>query len=464
MSHQPFPRIFVSAVRKSSGKTMFTLGLSAALTEQGKSVRVYKKGPDYIDPMWHGVASTRESYNLDPFLMGDEACKEAFQRRSAEVDFSIIEGNLGLHDGLDLDGRYSSAALSKLLRAPVVLVVDSTGMNRNVAAIVHGLQTFDSEVDVRGVVLNNLRSDRQKQKQVAAIERYCGIPVVGALPLMDRTAVEERHLGLVTDREVEDARAVVERLRTLVTDNVDLDAIVSIASAAPELAVVRGLAPPRKEARVTIAIARDPAFCFYYADNLDALEGAGAHLVSFNALQDSRLPPADALYLGGGFPESFLHELELNRSLREDIRTKVDAGLPTYAECGGMMYLTRSISRHGVTSEMVGALPADVQFHEKPVGYGYVELEPTGAESWLRFETTRCVRGHEFHYSELVNIGAELQYLYALKRGKGTGSDRDGILYKNVVASYTHLHASSLPEWASSFVQRAAEYRDHATT
>ena len=490
MTPMAHPRLLISAARKSSGKTLLTLGLTCALRARGLSVRLYKKGPDYIDPMWQKAASGLDSYNLDAYLMGHAACRESFLRHSQGMDLSLIEGNMGLHDSIDPEGEFSSAALARHLGAPVLLVMDSAGMNRNIAALVQGLQHFDPQVTIGGVVLNNVRGPRQEDKQVRAIETHCGLPVLGSLPVRQSPIILERHLGLITPREEAQAAEILDTLCELVATHVDLERVLSLAATAPALE-----APPESSkvtdassgptrstavsAAVRIGVAMDPAFCFYYPDNLEALRAQGADLVPFNTLSDPALPDAvQALYLGGGFPESFLPELEANAPLRAAIAAQIEAGMPVYAECGGMMYLTRSITREGHTGRMVGVIPADIQFQKRPVGYGYAELAPRGQEGWFRLQ--RDIRAHEFHYSRLVNPHPSLRYFYAVKRGAGMGSPSqgdaptgapvatdtasteavDGIVYKNLLASYAHLHAATVPEWSRDFVAIARSWRN----
>ena len=465
MPSEPYPRLLISAARKSSGKTLLTLGLTGAYREDRLDIRLYKKGPDYIDPLWHRAASGSDSFNLDPYLMEPKTCLDTFLERSRGFDLSLIEGNLGLHDGMDPQGGDSSAALARLLGAPVLLVVDSSGMNRNIAAIVHGMKTFDPEANVAGVVLNRVRSPRQEQKQRAAIEHYSGIPVLGSIPALAAPPIAERHLGLITPNEDGEHTAILAAMGKLVREHVDLAGVRELARQAPPLEAPAEINTentaehttaqparkvPPKTPTVTVGVAHDPAFCFYYRENLEALENEGAQLVFFDSLNDSSLPEVDGLYLGGGFPESFLEALEANRSLRRDIAGRIEGGLPAYAECGGMMYLTRSIIRDGVSREMVGVIPADVQFLEKPAGHGYVELAPSGATSWMKLE--REIRGHEFHYSKLINADPNLTYFYEMKRGAGMGNGQDGIVYKNLLASYAHLHTRTVPEWSRDFV------------
>ncbi len=444
--------LMISAPKKSSGKTTVTLGLTSALTERGNKVRVFKKGPDYIDPMWHKAASGNTCYNIDPFWMNEAKCQKAFFSRSSGMDLCFVEGNHGLHDGLDLKGSNSGAALAKLLKIPVLLVVDGSGANRGVAAVVLGHQMMDEDVQISGVILNNVASPRQAEKQQAAIEHYCGIPVVGALPRSSDTGIKERHLGLVTVHENSDVDRVIKELGKVVLENCDLDKVLSIAH---PLRQPEGLSDlPESVIKtspiVKIGVAYDGAFCFYYPENFSSLEAAGAELLFFNTLNDAKLPDVDGVYIGGGFPESFLPELENNAGIRKDLKQKILEGLPVYAECGGLMYLTRSIERHGIKKEMVGAIPADVLFQEKPVGKGYSELNVRPTNDWLN--CTDVIKGHEFHYSSLINIDRELDYKFDIVRGTGIDGKRDGILYRNILASYTHIHAEVVTGWAESFV------------
>lgn len=446
--------LFISAPRKSSGKTTLTLGLTAALMQQDLKLRVFKKGPDYIDPMWHASVTGLPCYNIDPFWMSPEKCQQIFSTYAREVDLSLVEGNHGLHDGLDLKGTNSGAYLAKLLKLPVVLVMDSSGMNRGVAAIVLGHQQLDPDVNIAGVVLNHVGTARQRDKQVAAIEYYCGIPVLGALPKTTNIQIKERHLGLTTIHETELVNEVVAAAAGAVRDNCDLDRIRELAGniCLPE-------APPTPapvaSARVRIGVARDKAFCFYYQQNFNALRQAGAELVFFDTLRDTSLPVVDGLYIGGGFPESFLQELEANRPIRVELKRAIDSGMPVYAECGGLMYLTRSITREGETRQMVGALPADVEFQKKPIGKGYIEIRTTPGKSW--FQCDRLIKGHEFHYSRLVNLGSEIEYNFRMERGVGVDETNDGIVYRNLIASYSHIHSDVVPEWAEQFVDFALQ-------
>lgn len=446
--------LLVSAAWRSSGKTTIATGLIAGLAARGLAVQPFKKGPDYIDPQWLGLAAGRSCRNLDLHLQGDAEVAEHWGRHASACDVAIVEGNLGLHDGLDLEGSDSNAALARRLGVPVVLVLDARGMSRGAAALLHGLATFDPALRIAGVILNRVAGTRHESKLRAAIERYTRLPVLGALGEDPRLGVVERHLGLVPAGEVADARQRIEAMRDAVCAHVDLDTILAIAAtAAPVAPAARPAAAPGPALR--IAIARDRAFGFYYADDIDAFRDAGATLVDVDTLRDARLPDVDGLFIGGGFPEVLGAELSANRGFRESVREAIEAGLPVYAECGGLMYLARSLSWRGHTWEMVGALPADVVMHAKPVGKGYVRLAETGDHPWGAGEG-KTVRAHEFHYSTLSGADPGLRYAYRVERGEGTDGRRDGIVHRNVLASYAHQRCAGGNDWVRRFLRHVA--------
>ena len=449
------PRLMVSAAHKSSGKTTITIGLCAALRARGLVVQPFKKGPDYIDPLWLSAASGRACRNLDPWLSDAAELAGCLVRNAAGADIAIVEGNKGLYDGLALDGSNSNAALAKTLSLPVVLVIDARGMTRGIAPLILGYQAFDREVTIAGIVLNNLGGTRHESKLRQVIEHYTEVPVLGAVQFEPRLAIPERHLGLKPSNETDDAVRQIAAIGQIVASSVDLDAVVRVAAAAPRLAAPVTLAPaaPMPPDPVRIGIVRDRAFGFYYADDLDALAAAGALLVPIDALHDPKLPPIDGLFIGGGFPEMLAGELEANQPLQRALKAAIDAGLPAYAECGGLMYLARSLVVGGHSYRMVGAIPGDVVMHDRPVGRGYVELERTQLFPWPAVgDSPSRVRAHEFHYSSLENLPADTRYAYAVRRGHGVDGRHDGIVAGNVLASYAHLRSTGRNDWAVRFV------------
>ena len=453
-------RLLISAAHKSSGKTTVSIGLCSAFRARGTRVQPFKKGPDYIDPMWLSVASGRPCRNLDFFMMGQDEIIAEFQRHSEGADVSLIEGNKGLYDGLNLDGSNSNAALARLLHAPVVLVIDARGMTRGIAPLILGYQAFDRNINIAGVILNNLGGARHESKLRAVIEHYTDVPVIGAVHHDKRLEIVERHLGLMPSNEIEAATRRVNEIGEIIGAQVDLDKLLVIASSAPSLPKLMNqnveMATPPSRAKVRIAWAKDKAFGFYYADDLDALRAAGAELVPLDTLHDPHLPDVDGLFIGGGFPELFMAELEANATLRAEIGSAIENGLPVYAECGGLMYLSRSLTWHGETRSMVGVIPGDVVMHEKPVGRGYIRLNETGECPWPSSSDAlpaEEVRGHEFHYSSLDNLDtSKLKYAYEVKRGHGIDGTHDGIVYKNMLASYAHLRSLGTYNWADRFV------------
>jgi cobyrinic acid a,c-diamide synthase len=443
-------RLLVSAAHKSSGKTTLSIGLCAALSQRGLSVRPFKKGPDYIDPMWLARASGQLCHNLDFYLMGRDEVTDVFEQQAAGADVALVEGNKGLYDGLDLDGSNSNAALAKLLDIPVVLVIDARGMTRGVAPLILGYQAFDRDIRIAGVILNQLGGSRHEGKLRAVIEHYTDVPVLGAVQRDADMQILERHLGLIPSNEAAEVDRQIARIASRVAAQVDLDRLLALTRQATPATRVEFAVPV--PARFRIGVARDAAFGFYYEDDLQALKDAGAELVPLNTLDDAHLPPLDGLVIGGGFPESFMAELEANTSLRQDIRQAIEAGLPTYAECGGLMYLSRSLSWKGETRRMVGIVPGDTVMHDRPVGRGYVRLAETGAGPWAGEAPAEDIRAHEFHYSSLENLPDDLIYAYEVLRGHGIDGQHDGIVYRNLLASYTHLRSTRRFSWVSRFM------------
>ena len=439
-------RIFISAAHKSSGKTTISIGLCAALNQQNVRVQPFKKGPDYIDPMWLGLAAERPCHNLDFYTMGHDEIVETFSQYAHSADLSLIEGNKGLYDGLDLDGSNSNAALSKLLHAPVILVIDARGMTRGIAPLILGYQQFDQDVQIAGVILNQLGGRRHEQKLRAVIEHY-------TVQHNRQLEIIERHLGLMPSNESDTARDKIAQLGQVIAEQVDLAHITRIANAAAPLAARSESDIGQRTPDVRIGIARDAAFGFYYPDDLEAFERAGAALVYFNCLTDTQLPQVDGLFFGGGFPETQMQKLEQNQNMRTSIQQAIENGLPCYAECGGLMYLARSISWQGQQHKMVGVIPGDVVMHDRPQGRGYIRLQITPNAPWpVNEDPGQVICGHEFHYSAVENLPADLVYAFNVTRGTGINGQQDGIVYKNLLANYAHLRHTRQSPWVSGFV------------
>jgi cobyrinic acid a,c-diamide synthase len=460
--------LLISAAHKSSGKTIVTAGLCAALRARGLAVQPFKKGPDYIDPMWLSLAAGRACRNLDFNTQSQAEMLADFARHAAAADIALIEGNKGLFDGVDLEGSDSNAALAVLLGAPVVLVVDVRGMTRGVAPLLRGYMDFQPSPRIVGVILNKVGGARHEEKLRAVIERFTALPVLGAIHRHAELEIPEHHLGLVPSVEYNNAGERIAAFAELVARRVDLDRLLELAGTAapPPMTPRRRPAPmalrrqPERAATgatrtLRLGIARDAAFCFYYTGDLEALEAAGAELVPVDMLNDARLPDIDGLFIGGGFPESHMGALEANAALRAETRTAIEAGLPVYAECGGLMYLARSLTWRGETRAMAGVIPADAVMQERPVGRGYVRLRETDAFPWPAVEGASAsgeMSAHEFHYSSLRNLPEGTTFAYEVLRGHGLDGRHDGIVYKNLLASYVHLRDTEQGAWAKRFV------------
>jgi cobyrinic acid a,c-diamide synthase len=458
--------LFLSAAHKSSGKTTLSIGLCAAFAKRGLAVQPFKKGPDYIDPIWLGMAAGLPCYNLDFYVAGRQETIDDYCYRGQAADLCLIEGNKGLHDGLDLDGGNSNAALAKALGSPVIMVVDARGTMRGIAPLLIGYQVFDKEVNIAGVIANMTGGKRHEAKLRAAVEAYTDIPFLGALENAASIELSERHLGLIPGYEDPASRHKIDAIARLVDDNIDLDHLLRISTQATAVEPATLPLQHKPEYRgLRVGIARDRAFGFYYPGDLEAFRQAGAELVDIDTLRAPQLPDIDALFIGGGFPERHAAALSQNSSLRESIRNAIDAGLPTYAECGGLMYLARSLSWNGANHAMVGVLDAQVVMHERPQGRGYVVLEEDRERHpWpLRPAGGAALQAHEFHYSALQGLGADARYAYRVLRGNGMGQQQDGYVYRNLLASYTHLRNTAANPWVKRFLQFAQQHKSANT-
>ncbi len=452
------PRVLIGAVQGRSGKTTFTLGLLKALTDMGLSVQPFKKGPDYIDPSWATFASGVQCRNLDLFMMGAERVRQSFIQHSVGHDISVVEGAMGLFDGLDVDGSNSSAELAYVIDSPVILVVNCTRLTRSAAALVNGVVGFDRRIGIGGVILNNVARARHQDILTQSIARYCDVPVLGILPKSKEIEIPDRHLGLIPAGEQDMLQNRISLLGDLVKNNVDIQKLLQVArGTAPVEELKESTICIKTEQPVKIGVLRDKAFSFYYPENLEALEQAGAELVAIDSMQDSQLPDIDGMYIGGGFPEMMAQQISENGVLLQQIKERIEQGLPVYAECGGLMFLVKNILYQGQAYPMVGIFDCDVEMKAKPQGIGYTIQRVLPGNPFFTVDTV--IRGHEFHNSQIVNIRQELQYGFATERGKGIVSGFDGLVYKNTLAGYHHLHSDAAPQWAESLVMKARQYK-----
>ncbi len=456
-----FPRVVISATRGGLGKTTLSLGIIAAWRKQGRRVAVFKKGPDFIDAGWLGAAAERPCYNLDLFIMERDSILRSFVEHTAGADAAVIEGNRGLYDGVDEAGTYSTARLAKLLKTPVVLIVDCTKASSTVGAVVLGCRNFDPEVALGGVILNNVSPGRHETVVRKAIEQSSGIPVLGAVPRQKKGEFPERHMGLTPFHEHPEVETAINAAAGVAERYLDLDALWGVACGSPGIDAPATAAPAvrRQETaeQPVIGVIRDTAFQFYYPDNLEALEQQGARLEIINALRDETLPDVDALYIGGGFPETQAAELAANVGFCRSIKNAAEEGLPIYAECGGLIYLGRSLKVDDRVYPMTAVLPAEFTLEKRPQAHGYTVLTAGSASRFL--DSGVIIKGHEFHYSRVTNPDVLQPFAYQVNRGGGIDGKGDGIVFMNVVAAYTHLHALGTPEWAAAMVKKASEYR-----
>lgn len=454
-------RIVIAGLNGGTGKTILSLGVVRALSNAGCAVKPFKKGPDYIDAAWLGLAAGRAATNLDSFFLPPDRIRSLFAHASAGTSISLIEGNRGLFDGRDLEGTCSTAELARVLDAPVVLAMDCTKMTRTAAAVVCGMATFEPGLRLAGVVLNRTANERHRTMLRQCIEHYTDIPVLGALPRLRENPIPERHMGLVSDREFSECVGELDRVASFVGEHVDLDRIEGMARNASPMPPVEPFWPETAGEtghKPLIGYVRDAALWFYYEENLEALRRAGAELVELRLLGGDAWPELDGLYLGGGFPEILAGEIAAASGRMRFLREASESGLPIYAECGGFMVLGESIVVDGVAHPMSGVFPVRTVFHAKPQGLGYVEASVVAPNPFMPVGTS--VRGHEFHYSA-CETGPEASVTHALRLdpGTGMGQGRDGLVKGNTFAAYTHIFAPAVPAWAPSFVQAARAYR-----
>ena len=449
--------IVIAGVRSGVGKTTIATGIMGALARRGWRVRPFKAGPDYIDPTYHALACGAPSRNLDTWLLPHPVASELFHRAAADADIAVVEGVMGIFDGhsaLDEDG--STAELAKLLRAPVILIADAAKVARSVAAEILGYRRFDPNLNIAGVILNGVGSARHLEFCQPQIEASAGIPVVGWLPRRDDLVQPERHLGLIPTVEGTVVSQWYDALIAHIEQTVDLDAILRIAATAgaPDQASSPQIFPADAQpTRTAIAVARDRAFSFYYQDSLDLLAAWGAAIVPFSPLDDAALPDGvGGVYLGGGFPELFAAELSDNAPMLDSIRRAIAAGVPVYAECGGLMYLGRSLSDlDGRQYPMIGAIPVVSSMEGRRLHLGYREVAAAADGPLLRAGQT--VRGHEFHWSVLQHPPDAAGAAYRVVNQQGRP---EGFRAGSVWASYIHIHLGSRPGLAPRFVDTCA--------
>ncbi|MCF8566646.1 cobyrinate a,c-diamide synthase [Alicyclobacillus tolerans] len=458
-------RIVIAGTNSGAGKTTVTLGLMAAFKRRNLQVQGFKVGPDYIDPSYHAAVTGRSSRNLDTWMMSKDVVREVFHRGSEGADISVIEGVMGMYDGkVPLSNTGSTAEVSQLLQAPVLLVVNAESMARSAAAVVLGFQQLDPSVNIAGVIVNQVGSKGHFELVKAAIEQMCGVPTVGYLTRQSPIQIPERHLGLIPALERGEMTGLFDALADAIEATVDVEQILQIAGQAeswtsPEPVLFVGR---KREPEVTLAVARDEAFNFYYPENLELLEWYGARLVEFKPLHGEVVPDgADGVYIGGGFPEEFADELSRFDAVRMSLRRAVQDGMPVFAECGGFMYLTDTLTdRQGETYQMAGLIPACVAMQSKRAALGYREI--TACQDSLLLCAGERARGHEFHYSTATYAQPD-DWPYAYEAVGLRGTKLEGYAKRNLLAGYTHLHFASNPRMVERFIAACRLYKENQT-
>lgn len=454
------PRIVFAGLSGGAGKTILSLGVTRALVRRGLKVRPFKKGPDYIDATWLGLAAQATPCNLDPYFLSPDVLRALFCEKAQGADISVIEGNRGLFDGKDVDGSCSTAQLARELSAPVVLAVDATKMTRTAAAVVQGCAGFEPGLNLAGVVFNRTAGERHRSMLLQAMEQYTDIPVLGMLPKIRHNPIPERHMGLVSNQEYEGESHALDKLADLADEWLDLKRMQQLAEAAPAIHCGQPVPWPKPvtTARPVIGYVHDAALWFYYQENIEALEKAGAKVVRLSLLDNEPWPEIHGLYLGGGFPETLARELSANTPAKARVRQLAEDDLPIYAECGGFMYLGRSVEYEGASYPLSGVLDLTTHLCERPQGLGYTRAKATREN--LYHPVGEIILGHEFHYSMCVQgEDSGLVFGVDMERGSGVSSGKDGILHRNVFAGYNHIHALGTPHWAPNFVRAAARYQ-----
>lgn len=448
------PRVVIAGTNSGVGKTTIVTGLLATFHKKGYAVQPFKVGPDYIDPGFHGKAAGRNSYNLDTWMTPPDRLIPTFSMLSEGADISIIEGVMGLYDG-GAKGVSSTAEIAKMLGAPVILVLDCKAAGESVAATALGFREYDKDITIAGVILNKLGSSRHEDMVREAMGKI-HMPVIGAFHRDDELKTPERHLGLTPVTEVE-TDALISHMGEAVDKWVDTRALLAVAEKAPMLERESSCETHLGKS-VRIGVAKDEAFSFYYPMSLAALERAGAQLIYFSPLRDTCLPDVDGLIFGGGFPEMFLERLEENKLLQEDIRKQANKGMPIYAECGGLMYLTEKIEGfNNKAYQMVGLVPGVCKMQEKLQRVGYVTgkvLEPS-----ILADVGDVLKGHEFHFS-LLECRPDFPWAYELQGTRQKEGHMEGYSAQNVLASYLHISFDGHPKATKKLIESCVNFRE----
>jgi len=449
-------RIVLTGTGSGVGKTTISTGIMKALSDEHR-IQSFKVGPDYIDPSYHRCATGITSRNLDSFFMSDGQIRQSFKQamQKSNADYGIIEGVRGLYEGISpVNDIGTTSSIAKALNAPIVLIINSKSLVRSAAAITLGFKALDQKVNIQGVILNNVKSQKHYLKTKEAVEKLSNTQVLGGIVRDESIAMEQRHLGLIPAVEQERISSLVDKWGQTISENIDLDLLMEImdnSEKVPDEYEPIWFEEKNRE-KTTVAVPFDEAFNFYYNENLEALEYNNAKIEYFSPIHDEHLPDADALYIGGGYPEIFKKELSSNKSMLESIKKFSQDNHPVYAECGGLMYLTKSIDGF----EAVGVYPYKSSLTKKVQGLSYTIAEVIKDNPFTKKGTT--YHGHEFHYSKVDYTGGSVDdFAFKMKRGVGINGEYDGLLKNNTLASYVHTHTSCVVDFAYNFTRLARQ-------
>ena len=440
--------LFISSTKKSSGKTIVAIGLSGLATKLGYSVQTFKKGPDFIDPSWLSYVSKKPCFNLDFNTMSPDEIRSTYQLRANEADMGLIEGTKGLYDGISTDGRDSNAELAKLLRTEVLLVIDCKGITRGIAPLLQGYKKFDDKIKLNQVLLNHVSTSRHEAKLLSAIKKYTDFKVLGTIPPINNL-IDERHLGLIPSFQDNNKNSISKLIISIMKDNVDYRKIYPKRIKKQQKIKERKIVLKGSK-NLTIGVAVDSAFGFYYPDDLEKIIKYGHKIKKVNLIKDKELPALDGLFIGGGFPETQAGELAKNISMKKSVKSAIENHLPVYAECGGLMYLANNLKFNRKINKMCNVFDIDIIMNTKPIGRGYTILDSLGHPWGIKKNN---IHAHEFHYSSVISRKKRYKYAFNIKRGYGINGEKDGLIYKNTIASFSHLRSCNSFNWIKYFIK-----------
>mgnify|MGYP001326533617 FL=1 len=453
--------IYISAAHKSSGKTIVSLGLSRILSNLNQDIQTFKKGPDYIDMGWLSLASNKSSYNLDFNTQTKKEINNFYDQKKSTIN--IIEGNKGLYDGISVSGIDDNAAMSMLLNAPVILVIDTEGITRGIAPLLQGYINFEKKCNIKGVILNKVKTERHENKLINAVKEYTNLEILGSIRKSKDLEISERHLGLIPANEKKIANKKIEQISRIINDSIDRKKFNKIGinfkknKLCKKNIINTNFLTNKK--KIKLGVFYDKSFGFYYSDDIENFEKYGAEIIQINSLKNKKLPKVDALFIGGGFPETNASVIKKNKNLMKNVKDFIESGKPCYAECGGLMYLSESINYNNKKHKMVGVIPGNIIMDKKPVGRGYVKLKINKNHLW-GMKNNSSISAHEFHHARLLLNKNSKNYAYNITRGFGINGVSDGFQYKNLLANFSHLRHTKKCPWIKYFINFIEESKN----